>query len=75
MKGASCSFGFPVGIDFLAVEILKLFTQSSLPACRGKIWRLHLTSGVSEVHPVLKLPRCVACGSHRKNPSKKLWNI
>ena len=75
VKGAACAFDFPVGIDFLALEILKIFTQSSLPTCRGKIWRLHLTSGVSEVHPVLKLPRCVACGCHRKTPAKKLWNL
>ena len=71
--GPSCGFNFSIGVDLLSIEAVKVLTQIALPVCRGKIWRLDLRSGLSEVHPVLKLPRCVACGVHRKAPSRKLW--
>lgn len=73
--GPSCGFNFSIGVDFLALEIIKMLTQVALPVCRGRIWRLDLRSGSSEVHPVLKLPRCVACGVHRKTPFRKLWEF
>ena len=64
---------FPLGVDWLAVEAIKFLTDVAEPITRGRIWRLNFLSGLPEVHPVLKLPRCSACGIHQIRPSRKLW--
>jgi molybdopterin-synthase adenylyltransferase len=66
-------FNFAIGLDLLAAEAVKVLSRFALPVCRGKLWRLNLRTGLSDVHPVFRLPRCPACGVHRKRPAKKLW--
>ncbi len=62
-----------LGIDLLALEVLKFLTGAVEPITYGRMWRLDIFSGLLEVHPVLKLPRCAACGTHRLRPARKLW--
>lgn len=65
--------GFSVGASLLAMEVIKVLTRAAFPACQGKLWRLGLFDGSASVHPVLKLPRCPACGVHRSGPPRRLW--
>jgi bacteriocin biosynthesis cyclodehydratase domain-containing protein len=64
---------FPTGLDWLALDVVKHLTGISEPISRGRLWRLHLVSGQTETHTVLKLPRCPACGVHLRRPLRKLW--
>jgi bacteriocin biosynthesis cyclodehydratase domain-containing protein len=66
-------FNFPLGIDLLALDAIKFLAGVSEPVTQGRLWRLDLISGLMEVHPVLKLPRCPACGVHKSKPMRKLW--
>jgi bacteriocin biosynthesis cyclodehydratase domain-containing protein len=63
----------PLGVDLLALEVLKFLTGAIEPVAYGRIWRLDVFSGLLELHAVLKLPRCPACGMHRVRPARKLW--
>ena len=62
-----------LGIDMLGLEILKFLTCAGEPVSAGRLWRLNVFSGLLELHPVLKLPRCPACGMHRRRPARRLW--
>jgi len=64
---------FPLGVDWLALEALKLLTNVSEPVTRGRLLQINILSGLMELHPVLKLPRCPACGVHKNHPPLKLW--
>lgn len=64
----------PLGIEATTFEILKFVTGSIEPVTKGRLWRMDFTTGLPEVHPVLKLPRCPACGVHKTRPLKKLWS-
>jgi len=63
----------PLGADWLAVEVVKFLAEVAEPVTRGRLLRLNYLSGLPEVHPVLKLPRCPACGVHQHLPARKLW--
>lgn len=65
--------GFSAGAPLLAVEVIKFLTRAAFAASQGKLWRLGLFDGTASVHPVLKLPRCPACGVHRRSPPRRLW--
>jgi bacteriocin biosynthesis cyclodehydratase domain-containing protein len=67
------SMNFACGIPLLALEIVKILTRAAFPVTRGKLWRLGLFDGTVSVHPVLKLPRCPACGVHRRTPPRRIW--
>ena len=67
------AFNMPLGVDFLLIEAMKVTLQRSEPVSRGRLLRLSFLSGITELHPVLKLPRCPACGIHRLGPTRKLW--
>lgn len=64
---------FPLGVDWLALEAIKLLGGVGEPVTYGRLWRFHLVRGLASVHPVLKLPRCPACGVHRRRPALRLW--
>lgn len=64
---------FPLGVDHLAVEAIMFAARMRQPTSWGRIFRLDFLSGVPEVHLVLKLPRCPACGVHKRRPARKLW--
>ncbi|MDX9753419.1 MAG: TOMM precursor leader peptide-binding protein [bacterium] len=66
-------FNFPVGVGFITIEIIKFLSYCAEPITKGRLWRLNLLRGLSDVHPVLKLPRCPSCGVHRHTPPSKLW--
>jgi molybdopterin-synthase adenylyltransferase len=67
------SFRPVFGTDLLALEVLKFLSHAAEPITRSRVWRLNLMTGLTEVHPVLKLPRCPACGVHKARPPRKLW--
>lgn len=64
---------FSVGTDLLALEIIKWLVGRVEPVTYGRLWQVNLFSGLLSVHPVLKLPRCPACGVHKVKPARKLW--
>ena len=66
---------FPVGADWITLEAIKIITGITEPTTRNFLWRANLLNGVADLHPVLKLPRCPVCGSHRVHPQRKLWQI
>lgn len=66
---------FPLGVDWLAIEIIKFLAGQIEPVTRGRLIHVSYRNGLSQVHPVLKLPRCLACGVHRTKPSRKLWEL
>ncbi len=64
---------FSLGTDLLALEVIKWLVGGVEPVTYGRLWQVNLFSGVLSVHPVLKLPRCPACGVHKVKPARKLW--
>lgn len=64
---------FPLGTQLLALEAIKFLSVVAEPVTRSRVWSLNLRTGNMETHPVLKLPRCPACGVHRTRPERKLW--
>lgn len=64
---------FALGVDYLAIDVIKFLTDSIEPVTRGRMMRLNFASGIPELHPVLKLPRCPACGVHKSHPKRRLW--
>ena len=69
----SPALSFSCGVHLLALEVVKILTRTAFPVTRGKLWRLGLFDGSVSVHPVLKLPRCPACGVHRTTPPRRIW--
>ena len=62
------------GVDLLALEVVKLITKFVQPATLGHLFTCNLLTLESALHPVLKIPRCPACGTpswHR--PPMQLW--
>jgi ribosomal protein S12 methylthiotransferase accessory factor len=46
----------------LALEVLKAVTWFAAPACYAHFYSFNLLTMQSELHPILKIPRCTACG-------------
>lgn len=69
----AAALNFSPGAHLLALEIVKIVTRAAFPVSRGKLWRLGLFDGSVSVHPVLKLPRCPVCGTHRRTPPRRIW--
>jgi molybdopterin-synthase adenylyltransferase len=63
----------PIGAEWLALEVVKLLTGVAEPMTRGRMSRFNILTGLMTAHPVLKLPRCPACGVHKCRPAHKLW--
>lgn len=66
---------FPLALDWLALEAVKLITGLVEPLTQGRLLRISFLGGLPELHPVLKLPRCPVCGVTRTRPAHKLWEL
>jgi bacteriocin biosynthesis cyclodehydratase domain-containing protein len=63
---------FALGADWVAMEAVK-FLAGAVPASKNALLCLNYLDGTQVRRPVLKLPRCPACGVHRSQPPRKLW--
>ena len=81
LKGSGAS---PTGLPALfsalaaglaALETIKVLTGMAYPVSLGNECVLNFFSLELSRHPVLRLPRCPACGHTRVQPSPKTWNI
>ena len=62
------------GADLLALEVLKIITWFMPPATYAHLYSLSLLTLQSRLHPVLKIPRCTACGrSAMPRPTIHAW--
>lgn len=50
------------GVDLLLLEVVKAITWFAAPSCYGHLYTLDLMTMEGRRHPVLKIPRCPACG-------------
>jgi hypothetical protein len=62
----------PLAVDWLSLEVIKALTQIAQPASYGYLLRFDALTGSLSRHPVLKLPRCPACGVAKPVPLR-LW--
>jgi bacteriocin biosynthesis cyclodehydratase domain-containing protein len=51
-----------LGGDVLALEVIKVLTRFGRPMTYGAVYSFDVASLEGVLHPVLKLPRCRACG-------------
>jgi hypothetical protein len=61
-----------LGLDWVAVDVIKFFTELGEPVTRSRLMFIDYFSGTPEVHSLLRLPRCSVCGPPRK-PQVQLW--
>jgi bacteriocin biosynthesis cyclodehydratase domain-containing protein len=62
------------GIGLLALEVVKALTWFSSPATYAHLYSLNLLTLQSGLHPVLKIPRCPACGRpSAPRPTIHVW--
>ena len=61
------------GIDLLALEVIKIIARFSSPVTYGSLYTLDLLTLESRIHPVLKIPRCPACGRLESRPQTDFW--
>ena len=61
-----------LGLDWLVVELIKLTTDLGEPVSRGRVLFIDYFSGLPELHPLLRVPRCPVYGPIRK-PQVRLW--
>jgi bacteriocin biosynthesis cyclodehydratase domain-containing protein len=54
-----------------SVEALKIMTGFAKPTAAGAIWEVDFLTLKVAVRPLLKLPRCPACG--RRQPAESPW--
>ena len=67
------TIGVVPGLDFLAIDIVRFITSITGASLKNKILQYNVLTGELMYHPVLQLPRCPVCGSHKINPSRKIW--
>jgi bacteriocin biosynthesis cyclodehydratase domain-containing protein len=56
------ALAFTPGTGLVALEVLKAITWFMAPATCSHLFTLDLLTMESKLHPVLKIPRCPACG-------------
>lgn len=62
--------------DIVAIEVVKLLTNFSLPTTRGRVLTVDFLTLDTEFHEVLKLPRCPACGEpSQQSPMMRPWSM
>lgn len=61
--------------NYLALEAMKQLTGFAYPSTTGRIHAVDFFTMESEIHDVLKLPRCPACGPLRDKPLMKVWDL
>ena len=65
---------FTPGAGLLALEVLKAITWFMPPAGYAHLYSLNLLTMESKRHPVLKIPRCPACGRPAQpRPTIRAW--
>jgi molybdopterin-synthase adenylyltransferase len=68
------ALAFTPGTGLLALEVLKAISWFMPPATYAHLYVLNLLTMESTLHPVLKLPRCAACGRPAKpRPTIHTW--
>lgn len=72
-KSSDRNLNFPLGIEYLTLEILKTLTKIYTPSLKNKLFSFDLISGKTVLYPVFRLPRCRECGINKLSPSRKLW--
>jgi bacteriocin biosynthesis cyclodehydratase domain-containing protein len=64
-----------LGCDVLALEVVKALTRFSRPTTYGAVYSFDVASLEGTLHPVLKLPRCPACGhTARDRATVSFWD-
>jgi bacteriocin biosynthesis cyclodehydratase domain-containing protein len=62
------------GAGLLALEVVKALTWFTPPATCSHLYSLNLLTLQSELHPILKIPRCPVCGrSAMPRPTIHAW--
>jgi molybdopterin-synthase adenylyltransferase len=68
------ALAFSPGSSLLALEILKALAWFASPATWGRMYSFNLVTLEARLHPVLKLPRCPACGRPAQSrPTVHAW--
>ncbi len=65
----------PTGADALALEVILFVSGVNAPTTLGRVLRTSVVSLQSQVHPLLKIPRCPHCGvdRRRRRPAIDAW--
>jgi bacteriocin biosynthesis cyclodehydratase domain-containing protein len=63
------------GADLAALEAVKVLSGFVEPTTYGQLFALNLLTLHSELHPVLKIPRCPDCGPCTERPTLRAWDI
>lgn len=60
--------------NLVALEIIKHLTQFASPETYGSLFSINFLTLRTELHDVLKLPRCSECGPSAHIPPRALWS-
>jgi bacteriocin biosynthesis cyclodehydratase domain-containing protein len=64
------------GVSFLSLEVVKLLTGFAPAATLDALLAIDLLSTTATLHPVLRLPRCRACGrATQPRPTEQIWDV
>lgn len=67
------SINIPLGTDWLIMDSVKFLTGILPSMLYSRVLRFSFFQSVPSLHPILRMPRCVVCGSGLRSPTKKLW--
>lgn len=73
LKSSDRNLNFPLGIEYLTLEVLKTLSKIYTPSLKNKLFSFDLITGKTVLYPVFRLPRCRECGINKLRPSRKLW--
>jgi bacteriocin biosynthesis cyclodehydratase domain-containing protein len=59
---------------FAAMEVVRAISPDSTPVTSGRLMTFSLSDFKTELHPVLKLPRCPHCSSVNGLPPQRIWS-
>ncbi|HEX4807349.1 MAG TPA: TOMM precursor leader peptide-binding protein [Bryobacteraceae bacterium] len=59
---------------FAAMEVVRAISPDSTPVTSGRLMTFSLSEFKTELHPVLKLPRCSHCSSVNGLPPQRIWS-
>jgi molybdopterin-synthase adenylyltransferase len=64
-----------LGADILALETVKVLTGFATAATYGHVFVMDIVTLESRLHPVLKVPRCPACGKAQGQSATSIWRF
>jgi len=67
------SLNITLGYEVLALEVVKLLTGFGRAATHGSLFTFDLITLEAKAHPVLKVPRCPACGPTTDRAPVTIW--